>query len=367
MRLAGKNHVDRGLAGLVKSRRMTLVGRPRASLWCARNASLNEWSAMRVYEPGVRRATSLACQGFTLIELLIVVAIIVLLIAILIPSLSDARQQAKQVKCLSNEKQIGTAMLAYFSEERDWFPFEKRNEVTPSASNPQWMAMHGFYFAGHPGRQDYPGSEQWWGYVQEPYRDTPAGRPFNKYIYPNLPAHDYAPDDPQFELVRQMPVFECPSDDGSFWMFETGDNPNCRSLYWFSGNSYDSNYHFSRCWAAGAFMDEAPIRWLQRANAYLRVQLQRNSSTFVIIFEDPFDSAQWNRIPRMGWHRKWNRHTVIFLDGHAASMVTNTAAGSRGLGWKSGSGNAPDDPGAWWNDPEDPDYSLRDITPLAGQ
>jgi prepilin-type N-terminal cleavage/methylation domain-containing protein/prepilin-type processing-associated H-X9-DG protein len=303
-------------------------------------------------------------RGFSLIELLVVVAIIALLMSILLPSLSQAREQAKQVKCLSHQKPIGIAMFGYFADQRDWFPFEKRNEVIPGEI---WPAMHGFYYGGHPGRQDFAGSEQWWGYVQEPFRDTPAGRPFNQYLYPNLPRYDVPPTDPQFEIVRNMPVFACPSDDGGFWMFEVGANPNCRSLYWFSGNSYDSNYHFARSWAAARFVSESPSHWLQRANAFLRVQSQKFSSSFVIIYEDPFDSAQWNRIPRLGWHRKWNRHNLLFLDGHAASTLANTAAGTRGVGWKSASGNAADDPLAWWNDRLDPDYTHRDIAPLAGQ
>src|SRR5579864_8384651 len=54
--------------------------------------------------------------GFTLIELLVVVAIISLLIAILLPSLSAARNQAKQTRCLSNLHGIGQAYAAYSAD-----------------------------------------------------------------------------------------------------------------------------------------------------------------------------------------------------------------------------------------------------------
>jgi prepilin-type N-terminal cleavage/methylation domain-containing protein len=165
--------------------------------------------------------------SFSLIELLVVIAIIAMLVAILLPGLSQAREQARQAKCLSNEKQMATAMLAYFGEERDWFPFEKRNEVLPGQIQP---ALHGFYYGGHPGRQERPDSPQWWGYVQEAFRDTPAGRPFNRYLYPGLPTYDVPPSDPMFDIVRNLPVYECPSDDGGFWMFETGVTENCPSL-----------------------------------------------------------------------------------------------------------------------------------------
>lgn len=60
------------------------------------------------------------CRGFTLIELLVVVAIIGILAAILFPVFAQAREKARQTACLSNEKQIGLAVMQYVqdSDER---------------------------------------------------------------------------------------------------------------------------------------------------------------------------------------------------------------------------------------------------------
>jgi len=52
-------------------------------------------------------------RGFTLIELLVVIAIIAILAAILFPVFAKAREKARQASCLSNIRQINTALLSY--------------------------------------------------------------------------------------------------------------------------------------------------------------------------------------------------------------------------------------------------------------
>jgi len=70
----------------------------------------------------MKRLNQLHKAGFTLIELLVVIAIIAVLAAMILPALSAAKNKAITLNCVSNNKQIGLAMMAYVGENNDYLP-----------------------------------------------------------------------------------------------------------------------------------------------------------------------------------------------------------------------------------------------------
>lgn len=72
--------------------------------------------------PSLQNRRRGASGSFTLVELLVVIAIIGILAALLSPALKNAQEKARQIKCLSNLRQIGQAFFLYEQDNDGCWP-----------------------------------------------------------------------------------------------------------------------------------------------------------------------------------------------------------------------------------------------------
>lgn len=250
----------------------------------------------------ITRRLSGQAGGFTLVELLVTVSIVSALVALLVPAMLTARERARVDVCLSNCRQIGTAVSGYLDQTPGWrlpwyVEWSRNGERQRSGAS----AYGGFR----------PRDASWDGLVPT------DSRPINRYL-------GYAPG-----TEGPLKTFVCPSDwAGYLWNARTASRRPVNDGAWRTwGNSYPINWHWlephldpmTKWQDYYAVIDREGPRVLRR-------KIGGEASRFVVVMEDPADvsfahSTDDSRTslaqPIIGWHGRRNFYTLLFLDGHA--------------------------------------------------
>jgi prepilin-type N-terminal cleavage/methylation domain-containing protein len=234
-------------------------------------------------EPGRRTR---ARAGFTLIELLVVIMIIAILAALLMPTLSLVMDASRKMTCASNLRQIGTAVMAYCSDNEDRLPYFR---VAPFDSR----------FTGHDcgilemGLAEYLGMK-----TVAPY------------------------------AVSGNRVFRCPSSDmvgtklvnGKLkWLYRNGSadmfNAYEGAMFWHYNWAFSDGPHAIRL---GTFLipSQMPYQFCSNRQHY--------------------GAGGLNALQGHSWHRKFHRPTV-FMDGHVKVLrQPRYTCGGGNLLWSKG-------------------------------
>ncbi|MEM9882213.1 MAG: prepilin-type N-terminal cleavage/methylation domain-containing protein [Planctomycetota bacterium] len=253
-------------------------------------------------------------HGFTLIELLVVISIIALLIGLLLPALAGARRAGQTTACLSQLRQIGTAVYGYATDHDGVMPYSQTADGDFTLYLADYMGATGNTYTSAAGDSDV------YGVFACP--SAPAdnllgpGSTFNTYsAHPRLLINpDRLTGNPDWQLnVRPRIELElAPSEIATvFDGVQIGDNNN-KSL------------------AEGANLDNYGIY------GFTNLRRQGGGNSALNALDDPYnfphanaDVAPGGGYPApagdiRGRHNDNDLAGVWFLDGHAASVSFDT-------------------------------------------
>ncbi|UCG17661.1 MAG: DUF1559 domain-containing protein [Phycisphaerales bacterium] len=281
-------------------------------------------------------------HAFTLIELLVVVSIIALLVSVLLPSMKEAREQAKRVSCQANLRQINSALFAYLTDYDRLPVYYSKNDEGCICGWCTWS------YGGWLGRN------RLWDDVGGGCFRIPANqRPLTVYMTKRGVSPARLSGGTLQELSDQ-PVFKCPSDRKSvqyLYIDPDAGTEEMFSSYDDVGTSYHMNFYwwpqtsrrYGPDWDGDGVVEPTlgqcpselvescptgqrinwPCRFRQGRDIWRYYELH-SPSRFVTLVEEPVDFALTGGTQEMGFHRTFSKHNIAFLDGHVAYLMMDT-------------------------------------------
>ncbi|EIQ01483.1 prepilin-type N-terminal cleavage/methylation domain-containing protein [Opitutaceae bacterium TAV1] len=208
---------------------------------------------------------SFSQAAFTLIELLTVIAIIGILAAIIIPTVGSVRKSARATQCVSNLRQIGTAINLYTTDHKNHLPVA-------------------YNMTGGP-------DNNWWYHLNAYTGDTRMA-----FLWTG-PA--------SVQEISLKGVYHCP---------ETDPNNSAWGTNWwvsYKMNAYLGSNPATRKFISGGF----PLNLVENPSMCVAVMEGRTTPEFDSYNEATSASqAYWVIYP----HK--NKQNVLFVDGHVKAM-----------------------------------------------
>jgi len=130
--------------------------------------------------------------AFTLLELLVIIAVIAVLVAFLLPTLGRAREKARRVQCISQQKQWAMAFRMYADDNDEMIPREGYERLGGVALN-NWIQVKGKIISG----STTDSADVWYNALPE-YVGVPT-------------AASYAPVDKHRDFYSSSSLFHCPT------------------------------------------------------------------------------------------------------------------------------------------------------------